>query len=193
MVVAVIVALDVCVPVRVATIVLEPVTEVDDVLEIEDDALTVAVVNGVYEIRGVKDCVVETVDVREAGAERVLVAETLEVFVEVELPVIVGLTRPDSERTFVTVLFELAEFVLDTVFVRVYAELFVTLGELNGAEEKDIVTVILCEEVDVNVLDDDLVELAETLRVLRAVGEFAGDAPTVLDVVADFVKRVDAL
>lgn len=112
-VVAVIVALDVCVPVRVATIVLEPVTEVDDVLEMEDDALTVAVVNGVYEIRGVKDCVVETVDVREAGAERVLVAETLEVFVEVELPVIVGLTRPDSERTFVVVLFELAEFVAD--------------------------------------------------------------------------------
>ena len=132
MVVAVIVALDVCVPVRVATIVLEPVTEVDDVLEIEDDALTVAVVNGVYEIRGVKDCVVETVDVREAGAERVLVAETLEVFVEVELPVIVGLTRPDSERTFVTVLFELAEFVLDTVFVRVYAELCDTLSVSYG-------------------------------------------------------------
>lgn len=46
-VVAVIVALDVCVPVRVATIVLELVTEADDVLEIEGDPLTVLVIKGV--------------------------------------------------------------------------------------------------------------------------------------------------
>lgn len=50
-----------------------------------------------------KDCVLETVDVRDGGAERVILGETLEVFVDVELPVVVGLMRPDSVGKFVRV------------------------------------------------------------------------------------------
>lgn len=42
-------------------------------------------------------------------------------------------------------------------------------------------------------MHDDRVELAVIVCVRRAVGEFADDAPTVLDVLAVFVKRVDAL
>jgi hypothetical protein len=102
-VVAVIVALDVCVPVRVATIVLELVTETDDVLEIEGDPVTVFVIKGVYDILDVKDCLLETVDVRDGGAERVILGETLDVFVDVELPVALRLMRPDSVRKFVRV------------------------------------------------------------------------------------------
>ena len=64
---------------------------------------------------------------------------------------------------------------------------------LYGTDENDIVVVIVCEDVGVYVLHAEVVILAETLRVFIAVGEFANEAPTVLEDVGVLDTRGDAL
>ena len=137
--------------------------------------------------------VLEIVDVCDAAAERDIVVETDDVFEGRDDSVRVGLTRDDIEYIFVFVPFVLAEFDGDRVGVKDPRGLNVLSNVKDCTDETLVVYVGEPETLEDAVLHADRDELAVILLETMAVGEFAEEAPTLLDVVADFVGRIDAV